>query len=51
MQLAEPKALPCVLLIETSIGSDTDQITLMRLDWRWGTVISNRILRADIEGA
>ena len=32
MQLAEPKALPCVLLIETSIGSDTDQITLMRLD-------------------
>ena len=32
MQLAVPKAFPCVLLIETSIGSDTDQITLMRLD-------------------
>jgi len=23
----------------------------LRICWRWGTVISNRILRADIEGA
>ena len=32
MQLAVPKVLPCMLLIETSIGSDTDQTTLLRLD-------------------
>ena len=32
MHVAVPKVLSGLLLIETSVGSDTDQVTLLRFD-------------------